>query len=393
MKIALYCLQAGTAADARTLLESLPGASVSVATGDARALEQLAAGNPDVLLCEADPGSPTVAALARVSASRPALTPMLLSRAPTPELLIEAMRAGVREVLPLPLDRVTVAAALERLRVQTQTVPGRHGKVLAFIPCKGGSGATFLATNLAWTLSQAPDNARVLLVDLHLQFGDAALFLTSESPPSNLAQLVHNTDRLDAALLSSSLLWLTPRLGVLASADDLGAGLEIQPGQVEALLALARKEFDFVVLDLGRTLDPVTVKALDAADRIYPVLQATLPFVRDSRRLLDAFQSLGYPNERVSLIVNRASKHGDIRQQDIERTLGRGIAYSVPNNYPLVASSVNQGLPLAKLSPSSPVVQALGQIATDLKPQADKPASWWQRLRLGGRNETVAAKA
>ena len=98
---------------------------------------------------------------------------------------MRAMRAGVREVLPAPPTAEAVLAALRRqLRKRTSArahaAPCTHGKVLAFVSCKGGSGATFIAANLAHLLA-AGGQRRVALIDMNLQFGDAALFLSERA--------------------------------------------------------------------------------------------------------------------------------------------------------------------------------------------------------------------
>ena len=82
------------------------------------------------------------------------------------------MRAGVREVLPSPPPPQALADAVQRLasKLQDSTTNRAQGQVMAFLPCKGGAGATFLATNLGWALAR---NHSVLLIDLNLQFGDA----------------------------------------------------------------------------------------------------------------------------------------------------------------------------------------------------------------------------
>jgi pilus assembly protein CpaE len=89
------------------------------------------------------------------------------------DLLIRAMRAGVREVLLLPLVHVAFHEALDRIGNTTKAQAKRDGKVLAFIACKGGSGATFLSTNFGYALAALAEK-KVMLIDLHGQFGDAA---------------------------------------------------------------------------------------------------------------------------------------------------------------------------------------------------------------------------
>lgn len=381
MKIALLSPDPKSLQAIQQTLATLDGYSLRAQCGTSSALQGLLdAHSPDVLLCELGAGDERLLEeVSRASLRQPQLVPILLTAQPTQALLIAAMRAGIREVLPLPLDAHALADALQRVREQRRLAehPSRDGKVLAFIPCKGGSGSTFIAANLAYALATAASDSRVLLIDLNLQFGDAALFLSNDKAPSHLAELTSQIDRLDASLLCSSLLWLDTRLGILPAPEDPAAAMEVQAAHIETLIRLARREFDFVLLDLGRTLDPVSIRALDLADTVFPVLQATLPFIRDAKRMLDIFTSLGYPADKVSLIVNRHAKGGDIGQDDIERTLARKVVHILPNNYQAAAASVNQGIPVARLVPSSPIARALDGFAHTLAPQDAPRSSWW----------------
>jgi pilus assembly protein CpaE len=287
---------------------------------------------------------------------------LLLCRRQDPAFLLAAMRAGVREVLPLPLDAGLLQAAVGRL-CRTGTRPASRGRVLAFVSCKGGSGATFLAANLAYAL--AAEGRRTALLDFNLQFGDALLFLSDRRPVRTLADLARAGSRLDATYLAASMTEVGP-LGVLAGAEDPAQAVDVLPEHIDALLTLARSRYDFVVVDVGRGLDARSLRALDQADFIYPVLQITLPFIRDGRRLLDVFRGLDYPAEKVRLIVNRHEKRGDIGIAQVERTLCAPVTRAIPNHYAAAAASVNQGIPMVALARGNPISRELLQWGAEL---------------------------
>jgi pilus assembly protein CpaE len=298
----------------------------------------------------------------------------------TPEFLINAMRAGVKEVLPAPVTRDALRAAVGRIEQKLGMVAQSRpaGQVLAFIACKGGSGATFLATNLGYQLAAA--GKKVLLIDFNLQFGDAVLFVHDRKPATNLADVARNVQRLDASLLASSLVPVTPNYGILAAPEDPGQAMEVKPEHVDALLNLAVAHYDFVVVDVGRILDAVTLRALDKANRIFPVLQMTLPFVRDANRLLTVFRSLGYASEKISLIINRYEKSSELAPADVERTLGVSGLRTIPNSYAAVAASVNHGTPIAQMAKGNPVARGLDEFAQSLLPHEEAAAGWLGRL-------------
>ncbi len=355
-------------------------AVLAVEGGMGRLRELVAAEAPDLVvvdgMCRDGTELAEVEAL-NVAGSR--LGIILLCAQHSPEFLIRAMRAGVREVLNSPPSAPELDAALARLAARAGSGARSPGRVLAFIPCKGGSGSTFLACNVAWTLADAGKS--VLLIDMNLQFGDAVLFLHDHKPKTTLADVARNIARLDASLLLASLVHVNPRLGILAAPEDPGQAADVRPESVDALFNLALGMFDFIVLDIGRSLDAVTIKALDHADRVYPVMQTTLPFVRDAHRLLGVFRSLGYPASKIELVVNRYERGGEITLDDLERTLGCAPRHLVPNSFDAVAAAVNHGRPIAEVARGNPVAQAVQDIAETLLPRAAAPAGWLARLR------------
>ncbi|WP_035625318.1 AAA family ATPase [Herminiimonas sp. CN] len=332
---------------------------------------------PDVLIVDsACDGRTDLEPLERLGQIYPNMAFIVLCEQQSPDFLIQAMRAGVREVLPFPASADALKAAVERIRHKQGFAPTRKGKVLAFISCKGGSGATFLASNLAYALA-AQSGKKVALFDFNLQFGDALLFLSDQKPATTLADVARDIHRLDAAMLASSMVNVGLNLSVLAAPEDPAHGMEVKPEHIDTLLKLARNQYDFVILDVGRNLDAQTIKALDNADMIFPVLQITLPFIRDGKRLLDVFRTLDYPKDKVHLVVNRFEKGGDIGLSDLEQSLGCKVERTIPNHFEAAAASVNQGIPVARLARSSPITKALNEWSEQLAREPEQAGSSW----------------
>ncbi|UUZ47575.1 AAA family ATPase [Massilia sp. B-10] len=130
--------------------------------------------------------------------------------------------------------------------------------MLAFVSCKGGSGATFLATNLGYALASL-ENKKVCLLDLNLQFGDATLFVSEHKPVATLADVCKQIHRIDPSFLAASMVSVTPNFSVLAAPEDPSHSEDVKPEHVDTLLKLARRHYDFILLDIGRTLDAVSV--------------------------------------------------------------------------------------------------------------------------------------
>jgi pilus assembly protein CpaE len=332
---------------------------------------------PDVLVYDA-PAVETsdLDRVERLSQIYPRLAFIILSRQSSPEFLIQAMRAGIREVLPSPVDADALSSALQRIEDKRGNQSQTHGKVLAFISCKGGSGATFLATNLGYALATLK-NKRVALIDLNLQFGDASLFVSDQKPQATISDIAQQIHRLDASFLESSMLQITPNFSVLAAPEDPAHANDVKPEHVDLLIKLVRRHYDFVILDVGRSLDAVSIHALDHADMIFPVLQTTLPYIRDGKRMLGVFRSLDYRKDKIHLIVNRHEKSGDIRLRDVEDAFGVKDVRTIPNHYEAAATSVNQGVPILKLAKGNPISKALQEFAHALSGDADATSTRW----------------
>lgn len=361
-----------------TLEKGVP--EVSITLGTILQAEAVADQNrSDILIIDATCDNlAELASLEHISLRHPSMAVILLCPVRSPEFLIEAMRVGVREVLSLPLSKPTLLEAVARVQYRaTLGKPLRKGTVLAFIGCKGGSGATFLATNLGYILAAAKGK-KVALLDLNLQFGDASLFVSDSVPANTLADVAgSNASRLDAYFLASAMVQVLPNFGVLAAPEDPSRATEIRPESIEVLLNLAKTHYDFVILDIGRSLNAITVKALDHADLIFTVLQETLPFIRDTNQVLHSLQALGYTKDKVRLIVNRYEEGGDIRLEDVERTLGVKVFKTIPNSYSAVSASVNQGVPMMQIAGHDPVTKALQAIAQGLAGETSVKRNGW----------------
>lgn len=322
-------------------------------------------------------------ALAQYTAAHPATAVILVSASRDPDTLLAAMRAGVREVLPAQATADELGTALRRLALRQPAVAAAEApraKVVAFISCKGGSGATFLATNIAYLLG-AEHGKSTVLVDLDLQYGDASYFVTDSPGKSNLADLARQSDRLDARLLAACMTHVAPNFDLLAAPDDPEEALAVTPVQIERVLDLVMRKYDYVVLDIDRVLDPASIKALDQAQQVYMVMENMIPFVRDARRLLGILRSLGYPDSKVRLVVNRYRKASGIDLARIEQAVGLPVAHVLQESVDDVSQAVNAGVALTTLHPHNTVAKAMRTLADGIAGhRAAPPAGWISRL-------------
>jgi pilus assembly protein CpaE len=322
-------------------------------------------------------------ALARMAQAHPEVDTIVISAEQSPAFLLKAMQSGVREVLPPPVSAAALQAAVQRMLRKRAPVPGapKSGEVFAFMGCKGGSGASFLAANFAHVLS-ARDERTVALIDLDLQFGDALVLLSSHRASSDVAEVARNISRLDAELLRASMVPVSETLSVLPAPEELSRALDVKGQHVEAIVRQAQQMFDFVVLDVGRAVNVVSLQGMDMARLVFPVLQLTLPQLRDAKRLRGLFRSLEYPSRKIHWVVNRYEKASEITLDAAQQALGSKDITTVPNQYASVSAAVNQGVPIEQVARTSPVAKALREMAQAVAPTeaASRKESWFASL-------------
>jgi pilus assembly protein CpaE len=302
-------------------------------------------------------------------ACTPTLHCVLMTAAPSTAVLGAAMRVGVRHVLSWPLDADEITAILIQADAR-KTALGRHaGRVVSLASSKGGSGTTLIAVNLAYSLA-ALSNRRVLLIDLSQQFGDASLLMADKPPPTTLADLCSQVERLDAALLESCVMQVHANLDVLAGAGDPLKAAELLPAQLESILALARERYDAVLIDVGQSLNPLTIHALDRSDAICMVVRQNLLYLHGGRRMLDIFRELGYPASKVRVVVNHYDKNAQINLSKLEQTLGARVAHQLPRDEKQANEALSRGVPLVTSARDSTLAQGISLLADMLWPSS-----------------------
>jgi len=379
MKIAIVSPNPNHLQDMRKVLEPRGHAVSLFEGGKSRMQAVVEKVAPDLMLVDGMCCDPQELSLVEALTLRhPTVAVVLLCAMQTPEFLIHSMRAGVREVLPSPADAAALEAAVDRIALKMAGSQARSpGRVVAFMPCKGGSGATFLATNIAHQLSR---ERSVLLIDLNLQFGDALSYVSDLRPTATMADVARDIGRLDASLLAASVVRVSPSYSILPAPEDLARAMDVKAEHIDAILQVALAQYDFVIFDLGTRIDTLTLRVLDRAERIFPVLQASLPHIRNVTRLVQVFKSLGYAPGKVELLVNRSISGGEIGLSDMRRSLPGATFTTVPDGGKDVDASINRGVPLAEMSRGSALAKRLDEIAHTLSPRPEATPGFMGRL-------------
>lgn len=281
--------------------------------------------------------------------------------------------------LPLPLVHKAIGGVLGRTDIGTTPLSQKLGKVMAVVGTRGGVGATTIATNLAWGLANKK-HRRVALVDLDLKFGACGLMLGVKSD-SGLREALERPLRVDELFVQRAMIPCGDRLFLLACQEKAADLIKIDPVALPQLIALLRREFHYVVLDVPRENPLLLDQALDAAStRLFVVDQTTLA-IRDMLELRQS-HATATDDRRNLIILNRfgESRTGGLGAKEIASVLGAKADFVVPFDAKSVVFAANAGIPL--LTRRGGAAKAIEQLAEDIGGQAH-PVSrrWWQFLR------------
>lgn len=287
----------------------------------------------DVMILDLDSNPDLALELVERASAIDAASIIVYSEKADPKLAVRTMRAGARECLLLPLEQGAVDEALERTAaiVREKPLPAEKapGKLLVFVGAKGGSGVTTVASNMAIALAQEP-NQNILLVDLALPIGDAALCLGIAANYST-EDALRNIDHLDASFLKDLLVKHRSGVFVLAAPTKVPE-IEITDSAIEKLIAIARREFDHVIVDMGSRVDVAAKVLFEDASTIYLVTQTGISELRNSNRLISQFFTDGSPN--LEVVINRVeSRFLEAENDDvITKALGRPVRWKIPDD-------------------------------------------------------------
>ncbi len=313
--------------------------------------------------------------------SRPSMRVVLLTRDESAQMLRHALRAGVREVLGLPvssaaLDRVC-QEQLQQLRIQA-TPQAHRSRVMALVGAKGGCGVTFLATSLAHAISLR--GVEVAVLDLHAGSGDAAWYLSDTAATTGLLELSHQLHRLDTALLEASLIDCAPHLRLLPGSAENSPEEKPTAEAVSRVLSLMRARFGTTVVDLPTSWEEAPQEAAHQADSVFLVVNNHLADLRAAQRWLQRAHNLPDLRSRLSLVVNHVHPHSAISTETVRQTLHFERAREIPHSPRAVTYATNHGMPLLTHSRSDPVAKALAQWSREWVGQPHK-RSWWPWAR------------
>ena len=303
----------------------------------------------------------------RMQTSAPDVSIILIANALTADVFQQAMRNGIRDVLPSAFTAAQLGEAIARADNLSTQIKGATAsvvapsaasdhKVVTVFSSKGGCGKSFVSSNLAVALSNATGE-EVAMIDLDLQFGDLAIMLQL-FPARTIFDAAQNLERLDAEALRG---YLTPHRGkvfLLAAPLEPGLSETISADAVAKIIRLLKESFKFVVVDTPPSFTDHVLAALDESDECVLMTSMDVPSIKNMKLSLQTLQLLGFGRERIRLVLNRADSKVGLTVQAVEKTLGTTVDVSIPSSRD-VSVSINRGTPLVLDNPKSPVVASI----------------------------------
>jgi pilus assembly protein CpaE len=350
--------------EVRAALEEHAEIELIGASPTAAAAEELAQVDVDAVLLATNAETLPLDELDRVRSIAHAPV-ILLAPASAPGLLEDALAADVADALLMPQPPESVLYALRKFvapREDARAEPPRGLVVTVFSP-KGGTGKSVTSTNLAASLAQFEDR-RTLLVDLDLQFGDAAVMIGLE-PQQTIYDLVSAPGELDAEKVTGYTTRHESGFDVIAAPRRPEEAELVAPARVGRLLEVAREAYDAVVVDSSPFVHGPLLAALDRTDLLLLVATLDVPALKDVRQSLETLELIRFPQDRVAMVLNRANAKVGITRGDVEAALGVRMRYTLPSES-VVPLSVNRGLPVVLAEPGSEYTQAMRVVAADV---------------------------
>lgn len=343
--------------------------------------------HPDIVLMDINmPGLDGIETTERLTRELPSTATVMMSVQAEGEYLRRSMLAGARGYLVKPFNADELVESLRGVfarKVESNghivaVGPGHSpveqrqpGRIIALFSPKGGAGTTTIAVNLAVAIAQM--DRHVVLVDADLQFGDAGVFLNLDPTNASIADVIaelaqDNPDAVDAALLSHR-----SGLHVLLAPPTPDAAELVTADRMRSILARLVRSHEVVIVDCATYLNEPTLAILDMADEIICPISLDIPAIRSARVFVDVAERLGYPEGKLRLVVNRADTNYGIRQEDVERSVGRKVEHSVISDARATVHALNHGVPFVLGNKRAAVSRDVISIAEALFKENEEP--------------------
>lgn len=319
---------------------------------------------------------------------------VLIADQVSPIALHQLLRLGADDFVPYPLPEGALHDSIVRMRqpapaveaVAATVVPvdeeptatpkfkakgDREGVVLPVHGLAGGTGASTFAVNLAWELAtiSKTDAPRVCLLDFDFQYGSAATYL--DLPRKEIIfEVLTDTARIDSDTFLQSMLTFNDKLHVFTAPADMLPLDIISAEDIGRLVDMAAANFDYVIIDMPKTIVAWTEGVLTRAHVYFALMELDLRSAQNILRLIRALKAEALPHEKLRFVLNRAPKFTDLsgksRVKRMAESLDIGIEIQLPDGSIQVTQANDHGLPLAETAAKNPLRKEIQKLAKSL---------------------------
>ena len=300
----------------------------------------------------------------RMFTVRSDITILLLCPKLDNETLNSAMESGIARVIDINSDEknirthiVTAANRDQNRRKNPQKIASYDSKVVACYSPKGGVGKTTLAVNLAYALSTM--NKKIALIDLNLQFGEVGVYLDI-TKGDTIADMVEEHS-FELSTIKCYLIRHQSGIQVMLSSSSPEFADLIRPEHIDAILSGLRTEFDYVILDMGVTLNDCAIAALEMADSILLLVDEDIAALHDAKRSMKVLEALNQ-QDKVKLVVNKEGI-SSIKVKTISNLLDLTPTLVIPYDLKSAMVAVNRGIPMLHCAPNSKASKEIREFA------------------------------
>ena len=356
---------------------------VGAAAGGVEAVELAQRLEPDVVLMDINmPDMDGITATEQLSARVPKAGIVMMSVQGEADYLRRSMLAGAREFLvkPFSSDELTMSIRQvfrrEHERQQRVAEPvgagGRGaaplereaGRIVTVFSPKGGVGRTTVAVNLA--VAAAGAGQRVALLDASFQFGDVGVLLNLNPRSKSIADLIPEMESLEPESLENVMVSHSSGIRVLLAPPSPETAELITSAYVRRVLERLRENHDLVVVDSWPWFHETTLNILDISDTILALLTLEITNIKSIRLFLEVADQLGYPDDKIKLVLNRADAALGIRVADVQSSIGRKIDHTIVSDGRTVVYALNRGVPFTLSNPEAQVSRDIMRLARSL---------------------------
>jgi pilus assembly protein CpaE len=345
---------------------------------------------PQVILMDINmPDMDGIAATEAILTQDPTIQVIIMSVQGETDYIRRAMLAGAREFLIKPISADDLYRSIRhvaRLAATRPVIPimgasgqtasgpsGVDGEIFAVFSPKGGVGVSSIAANLAVAIRQQT-NKKVALVDGNVLFGDLSVLLNLR-PDKTILDLASRIEGLDRDLLNDVMATHPTQIRVLLAPPDPQRGELVTADQIRTILEALRQEFHYVIVDTPASFQDRSLAALDLAQRVITLMTLEMHCIRNVKLFLEVADLLGYPADKVMLVLNKATNRTGIRAEDVEKHLQRKLALQIGDAAQEMTLAINQGTPLILAKPNHQVSKDIMNLARELVAKSSKEAA------------------